>query len=123
MTLVRAYSILVAVACTASAAPNATLAIQQTTASPQKYSCTIAIFGVDGHPFKSLQQQITLSPGRHLVVLRVVDAHGKVYDTEGLPIVYKPGHHYSARAWFTNEDKAKIDINDETADAQQRKRK
>jgi hypothetical protein len=114
---------LIAVACTASAAPNATLTVQQTTASPRKHSCTIAIFGVDGHALKSLQQQITLSPGRHLVILRVRDSRGKIYDTEGLPIVYKPGHHYSVRAWFTDEDKATIDINDETADAQQQKRK
>jgi hypothetical protein len=118
MTLARSLLIVIALAGIASAAtPKAFVAVKT-----NKPSCKIEIIAVDGHSLKSPQQQITISPGRHLISLRVKDMHGKVYETDGLDFTFKPDHHHSIIGWWTAEDKMTVRIGDDTAAANQQRK-
>ena len=73
MSAVRACSILFAVSALSYAGgPQATL----TMLSTQTWS--VAVVSVDGRAFKSPQRKITLTPGRHVLSLRVTDALGQL---------------------------------------------
>jgi hypothetical protein len=122
MTLARSFLVIVTLAGIASGAtPKAFLAVYT-----NKRSCTMEIIRVDDHALKSPQQHMTLSPGRHLIFVRVRDARGKVYDAGGLDYTFKAGHQHSIIGWWTADDKMTIRVGDETAataDRQQPKHK
>jgi|ERR1700675_1818542 len=73
MSAVRACSILFAFSSFSYAGgPQATLTMLST------QTCSVAVVSVDGRAFKSPQRKITLTPGRHVLSLRVTDALGQL---------------------------------------------
>jgi hypothetical protein len=80
-----------------------------------KPSCRIEIVGIDSHRLKSAQKQMTLSPGRHLVFLRITDQHGTVREGDGLDFTFNAGHRHSISGRWISKDKIDIHIWDVTA--------
>jgi len=65
MRALAVLSLLIASAALCHAAPDASVATEQ------DESCGVAIVAVDGHPLKSPQQNIRVSPGHHVLLLRI----------------------------------------------------
>ena len=73
MPAIRVCSLLFAVSSLSYAGgPQATLTMLPT------QTCSVSVVSVDGRAFKSPQRKITLTPGRHVLSLRVTDALGQL---------------------------------------------
>jgi hypothetical protein len=111
----RVFATLVALLSICSgASPRAVVVVQQHRPA-ENHSCAIAIVGVDGRSFKSPQQSISLSPGHHILFLRVRDARGRLPQADAPLYEMFEAHHYtidgelsptgSFKLLFIDEDK------------------
>jgi len=65
-------------------------------------SCSMLVVSVDGRALKSPQQKITLTPGRHLVSLRVTDALGHLPTADApLDTTFEAGHDYTFHGYLS----------------------
>ncbi len=69
MNVLRALTFFLACASVATAGPPRTFVRVAT--HPEWHSCALSIVAVDGKPFASPQKEVTFSPGRHHLSIRV----------------------------------------------------
>jgi hypothetical protein len=93
MSAIRACSLLFAVSSLSYAGgPQATLTMLST------QTCSVSVVAVNGRAFKSPQRKVTLTPGRHVLNLRVTDAIGQLPTADApLDNTFQP-HEYTFQA-------------------------
>jgi hypothetical protein len=99
MSVARALAFLIVSASLGAAGqPRAVVTVQS---HPELHSCVLAIAAIDGKSLPSTMKQVSLSPGRHHLSIRVWlgDAQDKVVHADApLEQSFKP-HHY----WIDGE--------------------
>lgn len=95
MSVIRVSLMLIAVASVCGGATSTALVVVRQYDKAESHSCAITIVAVDGHALNTPQLKVRLSPGRHVLLLRVRDLRGKLPEADAPLDTTFERHHYT----------------------------